>query len=156
MTIQVTRKHVAVGGVAAVLALAAGIVAHFEGLRHDPYKDVIGVLTVCYGHTHGVEDRTYTQAECDALMQGDLAQADAAVRRCIPEAPGPVEAALVSATYNIGPRVVCGSTIQKRAQAGDWKGVCDGLLAWKYAGGKVSPGLLNRRSAERDLCLQGV
>ena len=62
----------------------------------------------------------------------------------------------MDAAYNIGPRVVCGSTIQKRALAGDWSGVCDGLLAWRYAGGKVSPGLLNRRVAERNLCMEGV
>lgn len=153
---NITRTHVALGSTA-VLALAGALVTHWEGLRTTPYRDVTQVLTVCYGHAHAVEGRTYTKAECAALMQGDLAEADAIVRRCIPgPMPGPVEAALVDAVYNIGPRVVCGSTIQKRAKAGNWKGVCNGLPAWRYAGGKVSPGLLNRRMAERKLCLEGV
>ena|SRR5690348_3703542 len=146
-----------IGGSALALVLATGLVTAWEGYRPTPYRDVTGILTACYGHTGGVQHKTYTKAECDALMQGDLAEADATVRSCIPgPMPGPVEAALVDATYNIGPRVVCGSTIQKRAQAGNWKGVCDGLLAWRYAGGKVSQGLLNRREAERKLCLEGV
>jgi lysozyme len=153
---KITGKHVALGSTA-VLALAGALVTHWEGFRADPYKDVTGVLTACYGHTLGVQDRTYTRAECNALMQGDLADADAIVRRCIPQPiPPQIEAALVDAAYNIGPRVVCGSTIQRRARAGDWSGVCDGLLAWRYAGGKVSPGLLNRRVAERNLCMEGV
>lgn len=144
------------GGSALALVLATGLVTAWEGYRPTPYHDVTGILTACYGHTGGVQDRTYTKAECDALMQGDLAEADATVRRCIPVTSPQIEAALVDATYNIGPRVVCGSTIQRRARAGDWRGVCDGLLAWRYAGGKVSPGLLNRRSAERNLCLEGL
>lgn len=149
---KITRVHVGAG----VLALAAGLVTAWEGYRPTPYQDVIGVLTVCYGHAGATPGKTYTKAECDALMQGDLAQADATVRKCIPPTAPQIEAALVDATYNIGPRVVCGSTIHRRALAGDWKGVCDGLLAWKYAGGKISQGLLNRRNAERDLCLQGI
>lgn len=153
---NITRTHVAVGSTA-VLALAGALVTHWEGLRAQPYADVTGVLTVCYGHAHAVSQRTYTKAECDALMQGDLAEADGYVRACIPQPIAPqIEAALTDAAYNIGPRVVCGSSIQRHARAGDWKGVCDGLLAWRYAGGKVSPGLLNRRSAERNLCLEGL
>ncbi len=145
-----------IGGSALALVLATGLVTAWEGYRPTPYRDVTGILTACYGHTGGVQDKTYTKAECDALMQGDLAEADATVRRCIPFTAPPIEAALVDATYNIGPRVVCGSSIQRHAKAGDWKGVCDGLPAWRYAGGKVSPGLLNRRMAERKLCLEGL
>lgn len=150
---KITRVHVGAG----VIVLAAGLVGASEGYSPQPYRDVTQVLTVCYGHTGGVQERTYTKAECDALMQGDLTDADAIVRRCIPgPIPGPIEAALVDAAYNIGPRVVCGSSIQRHARAGDWKSVCNGLPAWRYAGGKVSAGLLNRRMAERKLCLEGV
>lgn len=150
---KITRVHVGAG----VLALAASLVVAWEGYRPQPYQDVIGVLTVCYGHSHATPGKTYSRAECDALMQGDLAEADAMVQRCIPQPiPPQIEAALVDATYNIGPRVVCGSSIQRKARAGDWRGVCDGLLAWKYSGGRVVQGLLNRRKAERNLCLEGL
>lgn len=145
------------GALAGMFALAAGLVAHWEGYEPNPYRDVIGTLTVCYGHTGDVQDRTYSRAECNDLLHSDLAKADAAVRRCMPEIPAPqIEAALVSAAYNLGPQVVCGSTIQRRARNGDWRGVCDGLLAWHFAGGQPLQGLKNRRAAERALCVEGV
>lgn len=151
------KSLIAGGALAGMLALAAGVVSHWEGYEPDPYRDVVGTLTVCYGHTGGVQDRTYTQAECDDLLHRDLAKADAAVRRCMPPIPAPqIEAALVSAAYNLGPQVVCGSAIQRRALDGNWHGVCDGLLAWHFAAGRALQGLENRRAAERALCLQGV
>jgi lysozyme len=138
----------------AVLALAAGIVAMWEGYRPIPYRDVIGVPTVCYGHAHDVQDRTYTRAECKALLEGDLAQAYATVRRCITWPLKDYEAAaLTSATYNIGPRVVCGSTLQTLANQGDMTGACNQLMRWNRAGGREVLGLTRRRAAERAMCL---
>ena len=140
----------AVGG---VLTLAAALVAYWEGYRPEPYRDIVGVLTVCYGHTGGIENRRYTKAECEAFLREDLAEANAHVRRCIGRPmPESVEAALTSATYNVGPRIVCGSRLQKKAQAGDWKGACAELSRWVYAGGQRVRGLVNRRAAERALC----
>ena len=39
------------GAVAVALALAATAVAQFEGKSNDPYRDIVGVATVCYGET---------------------------------------------------------------------------------------------------------
>lgn len=140
-------------GIGAALALAAGLVTIYEGYRSEPYRDVIGVLTVCYGHTGGVEDREYTPAECERLMHEDLREAHAAVKRCIGVSMTPgQEAALTDAAYNIGPAVVCGSTLQRLALAGDWPGACAQLSRWVYAGGRELPGLVKRRAAERALC----
>ncbi|MEQ5186886.1 lysozyme, partial [Providencia alcalifaciens] len=36
---------------AGATAIALTVIAHFEGVRYEPYEDVGGVLTVCYGHT---------------------------------------------------------------------------------------------------------
>lgn len=148
-------KKVAAVGVAAVLAVAAPLVMRWEGVRHKPYQDVVGVWTVCYGHTGPdvVPGKRYTEAECAALLDADMREANAHVRRCIPVPMlrGP-EAALTSLVFNVGPRGVCGSTIQKRALANDWPGACAGLDAWKYAGGRVYRGLELRRADERALC----
>jgi len=64
-----------------------------------------------------------------------------------------VEAALVSAVFNIGPAVVCGSTLQRKAMANDWPGACRSLEKWKYAAGRVMRGLELRRADEMAMCL---
>lgn len=142
------------GTLAGVLVLAAALIQPWEGYEPEPYVDAVGVLTVCYGHTGRVQDKTYTQAECDALLASDMGIAWRAVERCIagPMTPGQA-AALLSAAYNIGPSVVCGSTLQRKANAGDWAGACAQLDRWVYAKGKRLRGLVKRRAAERALCL---
>jgi lysozyme len=88
---------------------------------------VVGVLTVCYGHTGPdiVPGKHYTKDECDALLAADMAEADAAVTRCLPmPLLDHIHAALLSATFNLGPQVVCGSTLQRKALANDWPAAC--------------------------------
>lgn len=151
-----TRTKLAVGGVAAVvLALTAPLVARWEGVRYAPYRDAVGVLTVCYGHT-GVDvqpGRTYSKSECDDLLLQDVAEANGYVRSCIKSSmQSHQEAALTSATYNIGPRVVCGSTLQRYANAGNWSAACAELARWDKAGGRTYRGLTLRRADERAMC----
>lgn len=94
--------------------------------------------TVCYGHTG--PDVTFgaskTPDECRQLLEQDVAEANAIVHRCIsvPMTQGQ-EAALTSATYNVGPSIVCGSTLQRYANAGKWAEACGQLKRWVYGGG---------------------
>ncbi|RAP73005.1 phage lysozyme family protein [Candidatus Erwinia dacicola] len=62
----------AMGGGA--IAIAAAIIPSLEGVEHKPYQDVVGVWTVCYGHTGAdiIKSKTYTEAECQALLNKDL------------------------------------------------------------------------------------
>ncbi len=140
---------------AAVLALSAPLVAKWEGIRYEPYRDAVGVLTVCYGHTGAdiVQGKRYTKAECDQLLAADMAIANAAVNRCLsmPKLVH-VEAALTSAAFNLGPQVVCGSALQRKALANDWPAACAELDRWKNAGGRELRGLVLRRADERALC----
>lgn len=147
------KAKVAAVGLAAVLAVSAPIIMKWEGVRHEPYLDAVGVLTVCYGHTSKVERRKYTQAECEALLDADMREANSHVRRCI-GVPMlvQIEAALTSLVFNVGPRGVCGSTLQRKAKANDWPGACAELDRWRYAGGRVMRGLVLRRADERQLC----
>lgn len=150
-----SKGKVAAVGVAAALAVAAPLVMRWEGVRYVPYQDVVGVWTVCYGHTGSdiVPGKRYTAGECAALLDGDMREANSHVRRCIPVPMlRQVEAALTSLVFNVGPRGVCGSTIQRKAMANDWPAACAGLDAWKYAGGRVYRGLELRRADERKLC----
>jgi len=155
---------------AGAVSLAAAMAAGFEGNVPTPYRDVTGVLTVCYGHTGSVEQRRYTDAECQALLQKDMAEANATVRRCVGrDMPVNVEAALTDLTYNVGPgRVARGrdrghdgfcvlkngrpSTIRTFAMLGDWQNVCDQFKYWGFGGGNQLPGLVKRRAAEQAMC----
>lgn len=137
---------------ATVLALAATFIAPWEGRELKPYRDIVGVWTVCYGHTGHVEHRRYTEAECKALLRTDAGVAYSHVRRCIKNPNVNQAAALTSATFNAGPRVVCGSTLQRLANSGQWPQACAQLDRWVYAGGRKVNGLVRRRAAERRLC----
>lgn len=153
-----SNVKVAAIGAAAVLALASPLIVKWEGTRYVPYRDAVGVITVCEGHTGAdiVWGRKYTVEECAAFRKKDLAIAQKEVRRCLTMPMlVQVEAALVSATYNIGPKVVCGSTLQKHALANNWPAVCRALDSWKFAGGRVLDGLIFRRADERYLCETG-
>lgn len=151
------KGRVAAIGVAAVIAVAAPFIMRWEGVRYAPYRDIVGVWTVCYGHTKTVDpSRSYTKSECVNLLHVDMAEANSHVRRCLPMPKlVQIEAALTSLVFNVGPRGVCGSTIQRKALANDWPGACAGMDAWKYAGGRVVRGLEMRRGDERRMCESG-
>jgi len=149
---------IVVGGIGSVGALAASLIIRWEGERYEPYRDAVGVLTVCHGHTGAdiIEGKQYTREECETLLAADMATANADVNRCLPMPKlAHVEAALTSATFNIGAKVVCGSTLQRKAQANDWPGACAELDRWKYAKGRELRGLALRRADERALCEGG-
>ena len=146
-----------IGGISAVvLALVTGLVLKFEGSRNEAYWDPYGkVWTICEGHTGADVKRgaVYTNAQCAVIRNADIAIANAAVKRCLtmPMLPQ-IEAALTDGVYNIGPRLVCGSTLQAKAIANDWPGACSEIHRWDRAGGRVLPGLTRRRSDEAGLC----
>lgn len=144
---------------ALVLALASAIGAYYEGYVPRTYADPIGIPTICFGHTGPdvTPDRTATRSECEALLQQDMAKAYADVQRCITASMTPGQAAaLTSATYNAGPKLVCGSTLQRLANAGRWPEACAQLDRWVFAGGIKLPGLIKRRGSERALCESGL
>ena len=75
------RKAVAaaIGGgavaIASVLITGPSGDDGLEGVSYIPYKDIVGVWTVCHGHTGKdiIPGKTYTEAECKALLNKDLA-----------------------------------------------------------------------------------
>jgi lysozyme len=141
---------------AAVLALVAG----FEGLRTYAYRDPVGILTICFGETRGVRPGdTATAAECKAKLGGRLLEFETGIRRCMrnPDAiPDGAYIASISFAYNVGVGAFCNSTMRRKLDAGDIRGACDELPKWVKARGITLPGLVNRRKAEREICLKGV
>ncbi|AZV00353.1 lysozyme [Paracoccus sulfuroxidans] len=157
------KKAAGTAGAAAILAATAAFVGPWEGERTEAYLDRIAkppVWTVCYGETRGVKpgDR-YTSAQCNEMLMDALADYRAPLIACIPALPSQpegVQVALISWAYNVGTGAACGSTLAKRANAGDWPGACNQLPRWNKAGGKAIQGLTNRRAAEQKLCLNAL
>ena len=156
-----SKARIAGAAGAAAIAVAAPLVMLWEGLERDPYRDIVGVATVCYGHTGNVENRRYSVAECKALLERDLAKHEQGIRKCLPaNLPVEVRAAFVSTAYNIGTGAFCGSSMARHANAGNLPAACASLSRWNKVcpGGKCREvrGLTNRRAAERKLCESGL
>lgn len=149
-------KLVAIVGTAAA-ALLTTTVAMWEGKSNDPYKDIVGVWTVCYGETR-VKMRRYTDAECTAMLQEGLADFAGPVLKRNPDLRNRPHAlaAAVSLSYNIGTAAYTRSTVARRFSERRWREACDAFLMWTKAGGRTVQGLVNRRRHERALCLKDV
>ncbi|MBM5575847.1 lysozyme [Deefgea sp. CFH1-16] len=143
----------------ATLSLAATmLVKPFEGKRNVTYLDPIGIPTACYGHTGPTVrvGQVNTDAQCNALLEVDLASALADVDRCTPNLATSPRAAFTSLAFNIGGAKYCASSLAKKANAGDLRGACAELSRWVYAAGKPLNGLIKRRAAERAICEQDM
>ncbi|MGO2497764.1 MAG: lysozyme [Vibrio litoralis] len=142
---------------AAALSIASAMIVDLEGVEYTPYYDVAGVLTVCYGHTgDDIEDRTYSEEECQELLDSDLTRIASLIDPNIyADISVTQRAALYSFTYNVGPTAFNNSTLLKKLNANDMAGACSELHRWIYAGGKKWKGLMNRREIEEAVCLYG-
>lgn len=157
---QIKVKRLIAGGAGAI-AIAAALITGpngndgLEGVRYQPYQDVVGVWTVCYGHAGKdiILGKTYTKAECQTLLDKDLAlvaaRIDPLIKVSIPESE---RAAFYSFAYNVGTGAFAKSTLLKKLNAGDQAGACNELKRWTYAGGKQWKGLVTRREIEREVC----
>jgi len=143
---------------ASALAIASVMIPELEGVRYDPYQDVVGVWTVCYGHTGAdiIPGKRYTPAECQTMLDKDLVPFSRSVERSVKTpATEYQKAALITFSYNVGVYAFEHSSLLRKLNAGDYVGACDGLRQWIYAGGQKWRGLINRREVEREVCLMG-
>lgn len=155
--------------IAAALTFSTALAVKWEvGAADVPlraYKPIpTDPWTICLGHTRGVyEGMTATREQCDAWLMEDQLEANDAIDRCIHwPLTSNVRGALIDATLNIGPKVVCGSTLQRLANAGDIRGACRELTharnargearGWAYSAGQWMRGLFARRVDEAAIC----
>lgn len=127
---RVQRQAFDLRALACVLAAivgpaAAGMllvqVPKLEGTILRGYKDRVGIVTACAEHTKtAVLGRPYTPAECEQLLDQDLAEHATGVMRCItvPTTAGE-RAAFVSFGFNVGIGAFCRSTMARKLNAGD-------------------------------------
>jgi GH24 family phage-related lysozyme (muramidase) len=147
-----------IAGSVALTALATGFISMWEGRELQAYRDIVGVWTICDGETKGVKPGDVaTPAECDSMLAQNLRTYEAGLDRCLTaEVPGAAKVAFLSWTYNVGVGAACGSTLVRKANAGDIRGACNELPKWNRAGGRVVNGLTRRRAAEQAMCLEAL
>lgn len=131
------------------------IIKEYEGLRLKSYKCPAGVWTIGYGSTAGVKKgMEITESEADQRLIVDLMVSEYAIERAVkPLLNDNQFSALASFVFNVGAGKFGQSTLLKKLNAGDVNGAADEFLKWNKGGGKVLPGLVKRRAAERDLFL---
>lgn len=156
----------------------------FEGFRNRPYLCPAHIHTIGYGHVLYQEqirlpmarvegkdtpvirkeyplkpedNRVWTKTEIDELFRADVASFERGVLRLVPGCVGRQGSfdALVSFAFNAGLGNLQRSQIRMRANRGDWEGAAEAFMAWTKGGGKVLPGLVKRREAERAMFLGG-
>lgn len=137
---------------APALAMVMVNVPKFEGTILRGYKDPIGIVTACTGHTRtAVLGRPYSPQECETLLLQDLLAHAEPVVECVGPLPTGQMAAAVSFAFNVGTGAFCRSTFARKLRARD-PTACDELSRWVMADGRTLPGLVERRKVERAMC----
>lgn len=156
-----TAKKVG-GASAAVIAAACIFIQPWEGLWTTAKIDTIGTgrpLTWCYGETLGDArlGQKFTPKQCSDMLAKRLPEYADAIAPCIKVPISDKEyVAYTSFAYNIGSAGACRSSAFALLNRGDHRGACQALMQWVRAQGRVVKGLVNRRTAERKLCLEGI
>lgn len=142
------------------VGVAQALCRVFEGFRSRPYLCPAGVPTIGYGATTYLTgtpvklgDPAITKTEADVMLRQSLERVYVpAAALAVPTANTPERlGALADFAFNLGTTRLRGSTLRRRALAGDWDGVKIELRKWNRGGGRVLPGLDRRRKAEADL-----
>lgn len=155
------RTKTAVGGAVIVLASLTMVstIRHDEGREYRPYKDIVGVWTVCDGITGPdvIHGKTYTDQECNALTIKHVEKHGSQLLDCIHvRITQPMYEALAGWAYNVGVSAACRSTAIRLINQGQYAAGCRDLMRWNRASGHVVRGLTLRREREVKQCLDGI
>ena len=143
----------------AALSLSAsaliGIAVH-EGYKDHAYVPVEGDrLTIGFGDAQGVRPGQRTDPVRALIRLGDqVGRFEHEMRACIGDVPLYQHEwdAIISWAYNVGSEAACKSTLVRKLKTRDYLGACAELERWVYFKGQKLPGLVKRRSQERQLC----
>ena len=124
-----------------------------EGCRLEAYRDAIGIPTIGYGHTLGVNmGDTCSQEQTDEWLRSDVHSAENCIEKCVsvPLTQSEFDA-LCSFTFNLGCAALRNSSLLRKLNASDYDGAALEFAKWDHAGGKQLAGLTARRAAEAEL-----
>ena len=131
------------------------LIKKFEGLRLKAYTCPAGIWTIGFGHT-GPDvgpGEEINEREAEQLLKGDLIKFEHGVEEFLDGTPASFNefSAMVSLAYNIGLGNFRKSSVLKFHKAGKKTLAANAFLLWSKAKGKILPGLVTRRNAERSL-----
>jgi len=128
------------------------LIKRWEGCRLVAYKCPAGVWTIGWGSTGpGItEGVRWTQAQADERLARDVEKFMVGVRKLLRRPVTEAQlGAMTSLAYNIGIGAFGSSTLLRLFNAGQTDLAGAQFAVWRRAGGKVLPGLVNRRADER-------
>lgn len=141
------------------------LLAQWEGNELRVYKDAVGKYTIGVGHlltrqeiASGViqikgeavpYNEGITEQQSLDLLAQDLAGYNDAVNQVKLELAQNQFDALVAFSFNVGVHAFLTSTLFRLLNTGDYDSVPEQLMKWVHGGGgRVIPGLVNRRAHE--------
>lgn len=142
--------------------VAVELTAPSEGLYLTPYKDPVGLTTICLGHLVKKGEavkKEYTVDECAIIFAKDFKEHEVLLDKMVkvPYRSPWMKAALTDFTFNKGVGNLSSSTLLKKLNSKDYDGACQELSRWVYGkvGGvmKVLPGLVTRATKQYQYCM---
>lgn len=142
--------------------VATELTAPSEGLYLTPYKDPVGLTTICLGHLvkkGEIVKKEYTVDECAVVFAKDFKEHEVLLDKMVkvPYRSPWMKAALTDFTFNKGAGNVSSSTLLRKLNSKDYDGACQELSRWVYGkvGGvmKVLPGLVTRATKQYQYCM---
>ncbi len=126
------------------------LIRNFEGCETDAYQDSVGVWTIGYGHTKGVEEgQTCSFEDAEIMLSQEMEEYEGYINDMVKVDLQQHEFdSLVAWVYNLGPTNLGESTMLKVLNGGQFDRVPDEMKRWNRAGGEVLAGLVRRRQAE--------
>lgn len=128
-----------------------------EGVRLEAYLDSVGVPTIGYGHTRGVQiGDNCTQEQAEEWLKEDVSLCEQCVNThiTVPLTQGEFDA-LVDFCFNLGCGSLAHSTLLSLLNSGQSNRAAEEFEKWDHAGGKMMAGLLRRRLEEKAEFLNG-
>lgn len=155
-------RNLVISGTTAML-LTAAMVLHFESSNKvitEAYLDPVGIPTICDGITKDVYiGMKVTPEWCAKARENEITNHSRPLTAVEWDLPAHIKAAFTDLAFNIGERGLAKSTPLRKLKVHDIIGACDGILLYKYAGGKDCSirandcyGIWERRQTERRLC----
>jgi len=137
---------------------AIDLISSFEGFSSTIYYCAGGKPTIGYGHVlcKGEEClEPMSQEVAEDHLKKDAAWAAYAVDKLVHKPLTQNQrAALISLVFNIGSGNFQASTIRSRLNQGDYAGAANSFWMWRRANGKILPGLVRRREAEKNMFIE--